>query len=186
MTLTGGRFVKRRVGGHRTLRWPPGWADCRFQPSPADARQQQPVVLVAVMLSLSITPAVRVGFLAVAALAARSAVAQIPPAPRSRIFQLSSTATVPVLPAGTKVLDLWLPVPHTDANQDVRDLKIESPVPYKIEKGAFGNQVLHLRLTGYEPTTVLIAPLVVKLTAQITRREHLNLRANAPTAKPAR
>ena len=135
------------------------------------------------MLSLSITPAVRVGFLAMAALAARSAVAQIPPAPRSRIFQLSSTATVPVPPAGTKVLDLWLPVPHTDANQDVRDLKIESPVPYKVEKGAFGNQVLHLRLTGYEPTTVLIAPLVVKLTAQVTRREHLSLRINSPTAK---
>ena len=138
------------------------------------------------MLSLSITPAVRVGFLAVAALAARPATAQTPPAPRSRTFVLSSTATVPVPPAGTKVLDLWLPVPHTDANQDVRDLKIESPVPYKIVKGAFGNQVLHLRLTGDTPATVPTAPLVVKLTAQITRREHLNLRANAPTAKPVK
>ena len=101
-------------------------------------------------------------------------------APRSRTFVLTSTATVPVPPAGTKTLDLWLPVPHTDASQDVRDLKIDSPVPYKIEKGEFGNQMLHLR-----PATLPTAPLVVKLTAQITRREHLNLRANAPTATAA-
>nr|WP_230679068.1 transglutaminase domain-containing protein [Hymenobacter properus] len=99
-------------------------------------------------------------------------------APRSRTFVLTSTATLPVAPAGTQALDLWLPVPHSDASQDVRDLKIESPVPYKIEKGAFGNEMLHLR-----PATLPTAPLTVKLTAQITRREHLNLRANAPTAK---
>ncbi|MFD2721753.1 transglutaminase-like domain-containing protein [Hymenobacter monticola] len=99
-------------------------------------------------------------------------------APRSRTFTLTSTATVPAAPAGTQALDLWLPIPHSDASQDVRDLKIESPVPYKIEKGAFGNEMLHLR-----PATVPTASLTVKLTAQITRREHLNLRANAPTAK---
>jgi transglutaminase-like putative cysteine protease len=99
-------------------------------------------------------------------------------APRSRTFVLTSTATLPVAPAGTQALDFWLPVPHSDASQDVRDLKIESPVPYKMEKGAFGNEMLHLRLAA--PPT---APLTVKLTAQITRREHLNLRANAPTAK---
>nr|WP_230687456.1 transglutaminase domain-containing protein [Hymenobacter ruricola] len=107
--------------------------------------------------------------------------APTPAAPRSRTFVLTSTATVPVPPAGTKNLDLWLPVPHADASQDVRDLKIESPVPYKIEKGAYGNQMLHL-----QPAAVPTAPLVVKLTAHITRREHLNLRANAPTAKPAK
>ncbi len=111
--------------------------------------------------------------------AARPAAAQAPAAPRSRTFVLTSTATVPVPPAGTKTLDLWLPVPHADASQDVAQLKIDSPVPYKIEKGAFGNQMLHLR-----PAAVPTAPLVVKLTAQITRREHLNLRANGPVAGP--
>ena len=138
------------------------------------------------MLSLSISPAIRAGLLAVAALAARPAAAQTPAAPRSRTFQLTSTATVPVPAAGTKTLDLWLPVPHTDASQDVRALKIESPVPYKIEKGEYGTQLLHLRLTRSEPAAVPTVPLVVKLTAQITRREHLNLRANAPTAKPVK
>ncbi|OGX88415.1 transglutaminase [Hymenobacter lapidarius] len=100
-----------------------------------------------------------------------------PVAARSRTFVLTTTATVPAPPAGTKTFDVWLPVPHADASQDVRDLKIDSPVPYKIEKGAFGNQMLHLQLTA-APT----APLVVKLTAQITRREHLNLTANGLAA----
>jgi transglutaminase-like putative cysteine protease len=103
--------------------------------------------------------------------------------PRSRTFVLTTTATVPVPPAGTKVLDLWLPVPHTDASQDVRDLKIESPVPYKIEKGSYGNQMVHL-----QPAAMPTAPLTVKLTATVTRREHLNLLATNPaaSAKPAK
>jgi transglutaminase-like putative cysteine protease len=99
----------------------------------------------------------------------------VPAAPRSRTFVLSSTATVPVPPTGTKTLDLWLPVPHSDASQDVAKLKIDSPVPYKIEKGPYGNQMVHLR-----PNAVPTAPLTVKITAEITRREHLNPRANGP------
>ena len=133
-------------------------------------------------VSLLISPAIRVGLLAVAGLlSGLSAQGQAAAAPRSRPFVLISTATVPVPPAGTKTLDVWLPVPHADASQDVRDLKVESPVPYKIEKGEYGTQMLHLR-TAAVPT----APLVVRLTARITRREHLNLRANVPTARPAK
>lgn len=100
-------------------------------------------------------------------------------APRSRTFVLTSTATVPAPPAGTKTLDVWLPVPHSDASQDVRGLKIDSPVPYTIETGAYGNQMLHL-----QPAAASTAPLVVKFTAQITRREHLNLSATDPTSAP--
>ena len=129
-----------------------------------------------------IFPAIRAGLLGAAVLlpALRASAQPAATAPRSRTFVLTTTATVPVPPAGTKTLNLWLPVPHTDASQDVRDLKIDAPVPYKIERGAFGNQMLHLRMAP-APT----APLVVRLTAQITRREHLNLRANAPTSAPA-
>jgi transglutaminase-like putative cysteine protease len=135
-----------------------------------------------VNVSLLISPTIRVGLLGAAGLlASLGAQAQTAAAPRNRTFVLTSTATVPVPPSGTKTLDLWLPVPHADASQDVRDLQIESPVPYKIEQGEYGTRMLHLR-----PAIVPTAPLVVKLTAQITRREHLNLRANAPTAKPAK
>ena len=93
-------------------------------------------------------------------------------APRSRTSRLTCRATVPAPPAGTKTLDFWLPVPHDDKNQNIRDLKIEAPVPYTIETDLYGNQMLHLR-----PATTPPTPLTVTLTAQVTRREHLNLRA---------
>ncbi|MBD2724010.1 transglutaminase domain-containing protein [Hymenobacter sp. BT189] len=138
---------------------------------------------VLVHLSLLNRSAVWAGLLGASVLLAGYSGAKPTPtaAPRSRTFVLTSTATVPVPPAGTKTLDLWLPVPHADANQDVRNLKIESPVPYKIETGAYGNQMVHL-----QPAAVPTAPLVVKLTAHITRREHLNLRAGTPTAKASK
>ena len=105
-------------------------------------------------------------------------------APRSRTFQLTCRATVPVPAVGTKVLELWMPVPHSDKSQDVRDLQIEAGVPYTIATDQYGNQMLHLR-TAAVPT----APLLVTLTARVTRREHLNLRAtddHAPAETEAR
>ncbi len=93
-------------------------------------------------------------------------------APRSRTFLLTCRATVPVPPAGTKALDVWMPVPHADKSQDVADLKIEASGPYTVETDAYGNKILHLR-----PAAVPTAPVTVTLTAHITRREHLNLRA---------
>ena len=130
-------------------------------------------------------PAVWVGLLGASALLSGFAATKpkpTAPAQRSRTFVLTSTATVPVPPAGTQALDLWLPVPHADANQEVANLKIESPVPYTIERGAFGNQILHLRLAKYDSAAGRNAPLVVRLTAQITRREHLNLRVSPAAA----
>jgi transglutaminase-like putative cysteine protease len=97
-----------------------------------------------------------------------------------RTFNLTCRATVPVPPAGTRTLDLWLPVPHTDGYQTVAGLKVESPVPYEIRPGAFGNTMLHLRLN-----TMPTAPLVVAFSASITRAEHLNVPATAPSRKPS-
>ncbi|MGI4833367.1 MAG: transglutaminase-like domain-containing protein [Janthinobacterium lividum] len=117
-------------------------------------------------------------------------------APRSRTFRLTCQATVPAPPAGTKVLDCWLPVPHDDKSQDVRELKIETTVPYQVETDQYGNRILHLRVAAGKafkegqtfnlnnlggqlakvPATPL-GPLTVTLTALVTRREHLNLRA---------
>lgn len=95
-----------------------------------------------------------------------------PAAVRSRTFRLTCRATVPAPAAGTKALDVWLPVPHSDQSQDVRELKIDAPAPYAIATDQYGNQLLHLR-----PATAPGAPLTVTLTALVTRREHLNLSA---------
>ncbi|MVN78261.1 transglutaminase domain-containing protein [Hymenobacter sp. HMF4947] len=110
--------------------------------------------------------------LAATALLTTAAPATTAVAPRSRTFQLLCRATVPVPAAGTHTLELWMPVPHNDKSQDVRDLKIEAGAPYTIETDQYGNQMLHLK-----PAAVPTAPLTVTLTARVTRREHLNLRA---------
>ena len=109
---------------------------------------------------------------AAALLFTAAAPAAAPVAPRSRTFRLTCRATVPVPAAGTQALDLWLPVPHSDQSQDVRELKIEAPAPYTLTTDPYGNQTLHLRPAAGPP-----APLVVTLTALVTRREHRNLRA---------
>jgi transglutaminase-like putative cysteine protease len=93
-------------------------------------------------------------------------------APRSRTFQLVCQATVPVPAAGTKSLELWMPVPHNDKSQDIRDLKIDASLPYTIETDTYGNKTLHVHTV-----TLPSAPLTLVLTARVTRREHLNLRA---------
>lgn len=92
-------------------------------------------------------------------------------APRSRTFLLTCKAVVPVPVTGTKQVELWMPVPHADKSQDVRDLTIEAGAPYTVETDQYGNQLLHLK------PAALSQPLTVVLTARVTRREHLNLRA---------
>ncbi|RTQ46618.1 transglutaminase domain-containing protein [Hymenobacter gummosus] len=92
-----------------------------------------------------------------------------PVVPCVRTFALDYQATVAAAPAGARALDLWLPVPHDDASQDIRELKIDSPYPFDIRPGQYGNRVLHLRLS---PASA--QPFTVALHCQVTRREHTN------------
>jgi transglutaminase-like putative cysteine protease len=95
-------------------------------------------------------------------------------APRSRTFLLTCRFVVPAQPAGTKVVDFWMPMPHSDKSQEVRDLNYATPTAVTIATDAYGNQILHLRSDVDAPVN---KPLTVMLTARVTRREHLNLRA---------
>jgi transglutaminase-like putative cysteine protease len=92
-----------------------------------------------------------------------------PVVPRVRTFAFDYQTTVGALPAGARALDLWLPVPHDDASQDIRELKIDCPVPYQVRTGEYGNKMLHLRVS---PAPA--APFTVGLHCRVTRREHIN------------
>ncbi|WP_245327368.1 transglutaminase-like domain-containing protein [Hymenobacter fodinae] len=89
--------------------------------------------------------------------------------PRTRTFNFEYTATVPAQAAGVKEVDLWLPVPHDDKSQDIRDLKITAPVAYEVKTSSYGNQVLHVHATG-----AALQGFTVSMKLQATRREHLN------------
>lgn len=103
--------------------------------------------------------------------------------PRSRTFHFDYTATVPAAPAGTRAVELWLPVPHNDKSQQISELKIISPVPYDLQTGEYGNRILHLRATGAE-----LQGFAVQMRLQATRQEHLAsslTTGQRPTREPA-
>jgi transglutaminase-like putative cysteine protease len=85
---------------------------------------------------------------------------------RSRTFELTYNATVRDIAKGTKILDLWLPLPQTDRNQTVHRITIDAPNRVTIgRENQFGNQSLNVRVE--HPT----APVTVTLTIEATRRE---------------
>ncbi len=86
---------------------------------------------------------------------------------RSRTFELTYKATIREIPVGTKVLELWLPLPQTDRNQTIHRTTIDAPNRIIIGREArFGNECVHVRVD--RPTT----SITVTLTVEATRREN--------------
>lgn len=53
---------------------------------------------------------------------------------QSRQFEFTYRVTVPALSPGSAPLRLWVPLPVTDTYQTVSNLRIESPVRYRVQK----------------------------------------------------
>jgi transglutaminase-like putative cysteine protease len=107
-----------------------------------------------------------------AALAPLAAVDQPPAAPPQvvapavRTFDLTYRAVVPELPAGAGKVDLWIPYPHSDENQQVEVLGVDAPAHYDVStEPRFGNQVLHLVVDHPKD------PIAVELRAHVVRHE---------------
>ena len=90
---------------------------------------------------------------------------------RTRMFHLEYRATVKDIPAGATHLDLWIPVPHDDPYQQIKNLRIESPATYDIAAAPNGNTVLHVGVD--HPAG---APMSLKLSFDATREEHVQPR----------
>lgn len=108
-------------------------------------------------------------FLAAAALArpGRSDVAATTaPVPDVRSFELTYRATIADVPAGARRVELWIPYPHSDENQEVEVLGVTAPVAYEVStEPRFGNRVLHLAIDRPQ------APIALELRARVVRRE---------------
>ena len=90
-------------------------------------------------------------------------------APRTRTVNCTYTATVHDMPTSSQRLDVWLPVPHSDKSQDISEVKITAPYPYEVVKGAYDNEMMHLRVA--QPPA---AGFTVEMTFRAVRREHQN------------
>jgi len=82
----------------------------------------------------------------------------------SRTFKFHYGVTIRDIPPDAKHLAIWVPIPTTDRHQTVRDLKIQSPLPYRTEtEPRYGNTVLHLESDSPLPPTIdLVLDAVVE------------------------
>jgi transglutaminase-like putative cysteine protease len=88
------------------------------------------------------------------------------PEPRTRTFQFTYAVTVTDLKPG-QVAKIWLPVPSSSDEQDVKIVSKDLPEEHKIGKEAtYGNQVMFVEAKADENGKI---PL--KIVYQITRRE---------------
>lgn len=88
--------------------------------------------------------------------------------PPYRRFHFTYAFTVKDIPAGTKLVRVWVPVAHTDEHQTVRLLNVKSPVQTRMgEEQEYGNQILYAELHNPTQTTVDFS-----LEYEVTRREY--------------
>jgi transglutaminase-like putative cysteine protease len=88
--------------------------------------------------------------------------------PVERHFAFEYHATVKDIPAGTKRVELWIPVPHDDPYQTIADVKIETPYAHRIVAGDHGNTMLHIEVDNPSETSI-----PVTLTFSAVRKEHI-------------
>jgi transglutaminase-like putative cysteine protease len=102
--------------------------------------------------------------------------------PRVRDFKFEYRATVKDIPSGAKRVDVWIPVPHDGDFQEIKSFKVESPYPYQIKKGQYGNRILHIGVN--QPS---VSDFTVTMRFEAERVEHvqslLRQKGNAPAYK---
>jgi transglutaminase-like putative cysteine protease len=106
-----------------------------------------------------------------------SAIDAAQPEPRTRSFHFEYKAIVKEISPGAKQVDLWVPVPHDDDYQQIKNLRVDSPYPYKIAPASHGNTILHVSIDEPKESTIAIT---VSLDA--TRAEHIQSRLSGAPA----
>lgn len=87
--------------------------------------------------------------------------------PRTREFELTYSAKIAGVPQGAHKLEVWLPYPVSDAEQEVTVLEVSSPYPHEILKDPrYDNSILHFAVTGPQERE-----LTVDMKIRVRRRE---------------
>jgi transglutaminase-like putative cysteine protease len=87
--------------------------------------------------------------------------------PPSRKFRFTYTFTVKDIPAGTKMVRVWVPVAHSDEHQSIRLVTVKAPVQTCMTEDAeYGNHILYAEINNpVQPTADF------SLEYEVTRRE---------------
>lgn len=90
------------------------------------------------------------------------------PAP-SRSFMFTYVTHVSAIPSGSHQLRIWLPLPYEERSQVVSDLKIETPVRFKIEhEKEYGNRYAYFVVDSDDAK----GPFDLRMTFHAQRLEH--------------
>jgi transglutaminase-like putative cysteine protease len=108
--------------------------------------------------------------------------------PPSRTFRFTYDFAVKDIPAGTRTVRVWVPVPHSDQHQTVRVLSVKAPVKIRItQEPEFGNQMMYAEIANPASGKVEFT-----LVYEVTRREYsrgdyaqLQRMDQTPTVVPA-
>ncbi len=108
--------------------------------------------------------------------------------PPSRKFRFTYAFTVKDIPAGTKVVRVWVPVAHTDENQTVHLANVKAPGKTEMtQEKEYGNHMMYAEIRNPAPGTAEFA-----LEYEVTRREYargdyaqLERKDSRPGAVPA-
>lgn len=120
---------------------------------------------------MTTVPILRIVVSLAAAIALSPTVNAAEPQPRIRSFHLEYKAIVKDIPAGAKQVDLWVPVPHDDPYQQIKNLRIDSPYPYKIATASHEDTMLHVSIDEPKESTFTIT-----LSFDARRAEHIQAR----------
>jgi transglutaminase-like putative cysteine protease len=90
-------------------------------------------------------------------------------APPPRQFSFTYTAVIPATPDAKEKLRLWIPVPQSNAYQDISALEISGPVKHSLKRDTFyHNEFAYFDVSPPE----LQKGFEVKMTFHAVRREH--------------
>lgn len=93
--------------------------------------------------------------------------------PRTRTVLFGYKAVIGQLPAGTRQVDIWIPVPHSNPFQQISELTIVSPYPYQVDSAQYGNRMMHLHLQNSPGKEFPGKEFSVDMQFKATRKEHL-------------
>ena len=91
------------------------------------------------------------------------------PTSASRNFVFTCITHIPVMPSGSREMRIWLPLPYEDRSQGISQLKIESPVRYKIQRDKdYGDRYAYVVVEADDAPK----PFDIKISFHVERFEH--------------
>src|SRR6185503_11192129 len=88
---------------------------------------------------------------------------------KTRQLEFAYKATIPEVPISTNQLDVWIPYPTTDANQELYDIKVIAPVTGTVyTEPKYNNAIIYFALRGPYPQKIDI-----ELSFKVKRSENI-------------